>query len=72
MIILLLIGFSMMALLQIPSLVRKRWWKELICFTVLWSMDLILSLMLSRGIILPPISTIINRFITEMLGIVPK
>jgi len=69
MIVLLLIAFAMLALWQIPGLVRKRWWKELICFTGLWSMGLILSLMLSRGITLPPISTIINKLITGMFGI---
>jgi len=68
MIALLLIGFAILALLQVPSLVRKRWWKELICFAVLWLMGLIFSVMLSRGINLPPISTIINKFIAGMYG----
>ena len=69
MIVLLLIGFAILALLQVPSLVRKRWWRELICFAVLWFMGLILSVMVSMGINLPPISTIINKFITETFGI---
>jgi hypothetical protein len=69
MIALLLIGFAILALLQIPSLVRKRWWRELICFAVLWFMGLIFSVMVSLGITLPPISTIINKFITVTFGI---
>jgi hypothetical protein len=69
MIVLLLIAFAILALLQIPSLVRKRWWRELICFAVLWCMGLISSVMVSIGINLPPISTIINKFITTMFGI---
>lgn len=69
MIALLLVGFAILALLQIPSLVRKRWWRELICFAVLWFMGLILSIMVSMGINLPPITTIINKFITETFGL---
>ncbi|MDD3364892.1 MAG: hypothetical protein PHZ03_07935 [Syntrophomonas sp.] len=69
MIALLLIGFGIVALTQIPGLVRKQWWRELICFAVLWSMGLILSLMISMGITLPPISTIIGKSLTGMFGI---
>ena len=69
MIALLIIGFAMLALLQIPSLVQKRWRRELICFAVLWFMGFIFSVMLSMGINLPPISTIINKYITGMFGI---
>jgi len=69
MISLLLIGFVMVALWQIPSLVRTGWWKEIIVFMVLWSAGLILSVIVSMGIKLPPISTIINKSITGMFGI---
>jgi hypothetical protein len=68
MIALLLIGFAIPALWQIPGLVRKRWWRELICFAVLWLMGLIFSMMVYMGINLPPISTVINKFITETFG----
>jgi len=68
MIALLLIGFGIVALIQIPGLVRKQWWRELICFAVLWFTGLIFSVMVSMGINLPPISTIINKSITGMFG----
>lgn len=68
MIAILLIGFAMLALWQIPSLVKKRWRRELICFVVLWLMGFIFSVMISMGINLPPISTIINKYITGMFG----
>lgn len=68
MIILLLIGFGIMAMIQIPSLIQKRWWKELTCFAVLWFVSLVLSIMVLAGITLPPISTIINNFIAGRLG----
>jgi hypothetical protein len=69
MIALLLIGFGIVALIQVPGLVRKQWWRELICYTVLWFMGLVFSVMLARGINLPPITTIINDSITRMFGI---
>ena len=69
MIALLLIGFIMLALWQIPGLVKKRWWRELICFVALWFMGFIFSVMLSMGINLPPISTIINKLLAGFFGI---
>jgi len=69
MITLLLIGFGMVALIQVPGLVRKQWWRELICFTVLWFMGLVFSVMVAGGINLPPITTIINDYLTGMFGI---
>lgn len=69
MIALLLIGFGIVALIQIPGLVQKQWWRELICFLVLLSIGFILSVIISMGITLPPISTIINKSITGMFGI---
>ena len=69
MIALLLMGFIIVALIQIPSLIKKQWWKELICFTVLWSIGLVLSMMVAIGITLPPISTIIGHYISGIFGI---
>ena len=69
MIALLLIGFGIVAIIQIPSLVKKQWWRELICYTALWSIGLVLSIMVAIGIRLPPVSTIINQFINGMFGI---
>jgi hypothetical protein len=66
---LVLIGFGIIALIQIPGLVRKQWWRELICFTLFWSLGLILAVILSMGIKLPPLTTIINDTITGILGI---
>ncbi|NLB53535.1 MAG: hypothetical protein GX808_11480 [Syntrophomonadaceae bacterium] len=68
MIALLLMGFGIVALIQIPSLIKKQWRRELICFTILWSIGLVLSIMIAVGITMPPISTIINHYITVMFG----
>lgn len=69
MIALLLMGFGIVALIQIPGLIKKHWWRELTCFAVLWSIGLILSIMIAMGIILPPISTLINHTISGWFGL---
>ena len=69
MIALLLMGFAIVALIQIPGLIKKQWWRELICFTVLWSIGLVLSMMVAIGITLPPISTIIGQYISKIFRI---
>ncbi len=63
MIVLLMLGFASLALWQIPSLIQKHLRRELICFVVLWFMGFIFSVMISMGIKLPAISTIINKFL---------
>jgi hypothetical protein len=68
MIVLLLIGFAFVAIWELPALVRNRWWREIILFMVLWSAGFMLSVMISLGITLPPISTIINKAVTGMFG----
>ncbi len=67
MIVLLMVGFALLALWQIPGLIQKHWRRELICFMVLWFMGFVFSMMISMGIKLPPISTIINKFLTGTL-----
>jgi len=69
MILLLLCGFGIIALIQVPDLVRRKWWKELICYVVLWLTGFILSVIMSMGIMLPPISAVINKYITSTLGL---
>ncbi|MGE5379512.1 MAG: hypothetical protein ACM3NT_00430 [Methylocystaceae bacterium] len=69
MIILVVIGFILLGLLKIPNLVSKGWWRELVLFSVLWSAGLVLSILMTMGIKIPPITTIIGQSISGMLGI---
>ncbi len=64
MIALLLIGFGIVALIQIPGLVRKEWWRELTAFLVLWAAGLTLSILMAAGVKLPPVTMIIAKFIS--------
>lgn len=68
MIALLLMGFAVVALWGIPGLVRNRWWKELVVFLVLWSAGIILGILTTIGITLPPLSTLINKTAAGMFG----
>jgi len=61
---LLLLGFGIVALIQIPGLVRKQWWRELTAFLVLWAAGLILSILLAVGVQLPQVTTIIGKLIS--------
>jgi hypothetical protein len=67
MIALLLIGFVLIALLEVPALVRKRWWRELIIYSLLLTLGLALSLAISLGAQLPYVATAISNFIIKAL-----
>ncbi|MDD3894896.1 MAG: hypothetical protein PHU36_07740 [Syntrophomonadaceae bacterium] len=69
MIILLLIGFGLVALIQIPRLIKKQWRRELICFSILWAIGLILSVLIAAGITLPPVATLINQAVRGWFGL---
>ena len=64
MIALLLLGFGIVALLQIPGLVRKQWWREFAVFLFLWAAGLILSILMFAGVNLPKVTTIIAKLIS--------
>jgi hypothetical protein len=69
MIALLLLGFGIVAIIQIPGLVRKQWWRELNVFLLLWATGLILSILMAAGVKLPEITTIIGDAIAKITGI---
>ena len=69
MIALLLVGFGIVALIQIPGLVNKQWWRELTAFIILWLSGLILSVMLTVGVKLPPVTNIIGDLVSKIFGI---
>ncbi|HWP96849.1 MAG TPA: hypothetical protein VN426_08350 [Syntrophomonadaceae bacterium] len=66
MIALLLLGFGIVAFIQIPALVRKQWWRELISFLVLWTTGLLLSILLSMGVHIPPVTVIIGQYLSHL------
>lgn len=60
MIFLLIMAFTGMALVEVPGLIRKKYWRELIVFVFLMLVGFILSLLLTLGINLPTWSRVIE------------
>jgi hypothetical protein len=69
MIVLLILGFAIIALIQVPSLVRKQWWRELIAFFVLWFSGLVLSVLLSLGVKVPGVTSVIWNLLSKIMGL---
>lgn len=66
MIPLLILGFTGVILFEVPGLIQKRYWRELVAFSVFLCLSLILSLLLAMGIELPNVTAAIGRFIKAL------
>lgn len=53
MLLLLCLAFLVMLLLDLPALLRKKQWRELTVFMVLWVLGLVMSSLLTIGVKLP-------------------
>ena len=69
MVILIIIIFAMIALLEIPGLVRKKYWPELTVFGVLSFLGFGLSLLIVSGVNPPYVSSIIGQSIKKLLSL---
>jgi hypothetical protein len=67
MIVLVILGFAGFGYLQISSLARKKWWRELSVFIFLWLSGFILSSLLTLGIEIPPVTTLLGNLVTGIL-----
>lgn len=68
MIALVVLGFVGFGYLQISGLAKKQWWRELAVFLVLWLSGFILSSLLTLGIEIPPVTTLIGKLLMSLLG----
>ncbi len=66
MIIILIIVFIVIALFDVPGLIRKHYWLELAIYSSLMLTALILSVLLVLGVPLPVVTTGIGRFIEKV------
>ena len=62
-VLLLILVFSVIALIEVPKLIKKKLWGELAAFSVLLSIGFILSLLLTIGVKLPNPSKAIENLI---------
>lgn len=53
MILLLIMTFVVIALLEVPDLIRQKYWRELTVFSFLFAAGFILALLLSFGVKIP-------------------
>ena len=67
MIILLIMTFVIIALLEIPELVKKEYWRELVAFSILLVLSFVLSLLLVIGVELPSPSKGIEYIVKDLL-----
>lgn len=53
MIILIILAFVLVAIIQIPSLVKKKYWRELIAFCVFFLFSFVICILQAAGVKLP-------------------
>ncbi len=59
----------LVAVLEIPRLAAKGWWRELVVFSLFLAAGFILSLLLTLGVQLPYISPAITHMIERLFGL---
>lgn len=60
MILLLLCGFSLIFLWEVPRLIQRKYWRELLVFCLFMAVALLFSVLLTIGVELPQVSTAIG------------
>ena len=60
MILLLLFAFSLIFLREVPRLIQRRYWRELLVFCLFMAVAMLLSVLLTIGVELPQVSTAIG------------
>ncbi len=69
MLIILLFVFLALALLDVPGLVRKKYWWELAVYSGLMLTALILSVLLVMGVPMPAVTTEIGKLTETVFGL---
>ena len=69
MIILLFVIFLILALIDLPWLVRGKYWRELAVYSGLMLAALILSILMVMEVPLPAVTTEIDKFIVKIFGL---
>jgi hypothetical protein len=68
-IIIVFLVFAVIAGMDVPGLIQKRYWRELAVYGLILTTGLLLSLMMAWGIKIPPFGTAISDLIKELTGI---
>ncbi|HBT15578.1 MAG TPA: hypothetical protein DEB05_01320 [Firmicutes bacterium] len=74
MIFLVILGFGLIVVVEVPSLIRRQYWRELVVFSFFIFVGLLLTVFLTLGVELPYIDVGLTKLITglgEALGLKP-
>ncbi|HBG15744.1 MAG TPA: hypothetical protein DDW93_03100 [Firmicutes bacterium] len=74
MIFLVILGFGLIVVVEVPSLIRRQYWRELVVFSFFIFVGLLLTVFLTLGVELPYIDVELTKLITglgEALGLKP-
>jgi len=66
MIFIMILGFIIAALVEVPGLIIRKWWKELFWYSFFLISGFILSLLLMLGVKFPDISHIITKVVNAL------
>ncbi|HBK68624.1 MAG TPA: hypothetical protein DDZ91_08275 [Firmicutes bacterium] len=74
MIFLVILGFGLIVVVEVPSLIHRQYWRELVVFSFFIFVGLLLTVFLTLGVELPYIDVELTKLITglgEALGLKP-
>jgi hypothetical protein len=74
MIFLVILGFGLIVVVEVPSLICRQYWRELVVFSFFIFVGLLLTVFLTLGVELPYIDVELTKLITglgEALGLKP-
>ncbi|GAB6179235.1 hypothetical protein JCM14036_05540 [Desulfotomaculum defluvii] len=66
MIFLLILAFTTMACFEIPTMVQKQYWRELVLFLFLWLLAFVLSTLYTLGVQLPSPAALITIVVQSL------
>ncbi|MEL7566948.1 MAG: hypothetical protein AAGU27_18980 [Dehalobacterium sp.] len=66
MIFIMIMGFIIAASLEVPGLIKRKWWKELFWYSFFLINGFILTLLLMLGVEFPDISHIITSVVNVL------
>jgi hypothetical protein len=61
--------FIVIAGLEIPGLIQKKYWRELVVYCALLLPGFVMSVLLAMGVDFPPVSTAIFEFVKRIFGV---
>ncbi|HHZ16742.1 MAG TPA: hypothetical protein PLJ33_08270 [Peptococcaceae bacterium] len=67
---LLIVAFLAMILFEVPGLIRKKYWRELVAFAVLLLIAFIFSFLNVLGVKLPCLTAVITSVVNSVLNAV--